>query len=214
SFCAYLRSSLALPDAHPTKWYAKAGIYAGGITTPPGCESLQYDRGVIAISLKLHFRSPHDPTVTLMDRKLLVILAVDKQAVAHASTTLPPGSGPIPWSKWSSNRFHVLPNVQLALAFQSSPVWGNHIIAPGPEADKLALFDFCSVRAKAASMVWKALSARGSSSIFSEGGGGSVNGGVLVRAALVQRAQTLVRVNSLGAGVGWFKGMGVGLRGG
>ncbi|KAG9076138.1 hypothetical protein FRC06_009682, partial [Ceratobasidium sp. 370] len=95
----------------------------------------------------------------------------------------------------------------------SSPVWGNRIIALGPEPDKLALFDFCSVRAKAASVVWKAPSARGSSSIFSEGGGSSVNGGVSVRAALVQRAQTLVRVNSLGAGVGWFEGMGVGVSG-
>ncbi|KAG9076181.1 hypothetical protein FRC06_009652, partial [Ceratobasidium sp. 370] len=145
--------------------------------------------------------------------KLSVILVVDKRAVAHASTTFSAGSGPVPWSKWSSNRFHVLPNVRLASAFQSSPLWGNRIIALGPEPDKLALFDFCSVGAKAASVVWKAPSARGSSSTFSGGGGGRINGGVSVRAALAQRARTLVRADSLGVGVGWFEGMGVGVSG-
>jgi hypothetical protein len=35
-------------------------------------------------------------------------------------------------------------------------------------------------------------------------------GGISVRAALAQRARTLVRANSLGVGAGWFEGMGVG----
>ncbi|KAG9089027.1 hypothetical protein FS749_001676, partial [Ceratobasidium sp. UAMH 11750] len=181
SSCAFIRSSLALPDAHPSKWYSKAGIYAGGMTAPPGCEPLRPDHGVVAISLKLRVRSPHDPTTVLANRKLSIILVIDKKAVAHAPATTSPGSGPIPWSKWSSNCFRVLSNVRLATFLHSSPVWGYRIIALGPEPDQIALFDFCSVGAKAASVVWKAPDARGSTSIFSGGGGGRINGGVSVR---------------------------------
>ncbi|KAG8741060.1 hypothetical protein FRC10_003400 [Ceratobasidium sp. 414] len=211
--CAFIRSSLALPDAHPTKWYSKAGIYAGGMTASSGCEPLQYDRGVVAISLKLRVRAPHDPTTILTNRKLSVIVVIDKKAIAYASTAFLPGSSPIPWPKWSSNRFRVLSNIRLASSWHSSPVWGHRIITLGPEPDKLALFDFCAVGAKAASVVWKAPNAKGSTSNFSGGGGGRINGGVSVRAALAQRARTLVRTNSLGVGADWFEGMGVGVGG-
>ncbi|KAG8704240.1 hypothetical protein FRC08_002345 [Ceratobasidium sp. 394] len=183
------------------------------MTAPPGCEPLRHDRGVVAISLKLRVRSPHDPTTVLANRKLSTILVIDKKAVAHAPTITSPGPGPIPWPKWSSNCFRVLSNVRLATFLHSSPVWGYRIIALGPEPDQVALFDFCSVGAKAASVVWKAPGARGSTSIFSGGGGGRINGGVSVRAALAQRARTLVRANSLGIGAGWFEGMGVGVGG-
>ncbi|KAG9123382.1 hypothetical protein FRC07_015015 [Ceratobasidium sp. 392] len=211
--CACLRSSLALPDAHPTKWYAKSEIYCKGMTAPPGCEPLQHGRGIVVVALKLRVRSPHNPAAILGNRKLSVLLVIQKQAIARTSASFSPGSSPTPWSTWSSNRFRFLSNVRLASTLHSSPVWGNRIVAHGPEPDQLALYDFCSVGAKAASVVWKAPSARDAMSIFSGGGGGRINGGVSVRAALAQRARTLVRANSLGVAAGWFEGMGAGIQG-
>lgn len=205
-----MRSSLALPDTHPTKWYAKADIHAGSVTTLPECESLQHDKGIVAISVELRVRSPHDPTTTLSNRKFSTILVIRKQGLSHTTPFPRSLNSPISWSEWSSNQFRILSGVRLASSFHFSPVWGNRIVALGPEPDKLALFDFCPVGAKAASVVWKAPSARGAGSVFSGGGGGGISGGVSVRAALAQRARTLVRANSLGISAGWFEGMGVG----
>ncbi|QRV81722.1 F-box protein [Ceratobasidium sp. AG-Ba] len=202
---ARLRSSLALPDTHPTKWYSKAHIYASDAATLPECELLQHDAGVVAISVKLRVRSPHDPATTLSSRKLSMILVVRKRALNQA----PPSSTPIPWSEWSSNQFRVLAGVKFAPISRSSPVWGSRIVALGPDPDKISLFDFCAVGAKAASVVWKAPNPGGVRSVFSGGGGGGISGGVSVRAALAQRARTLVRANSLGIGAGWFEGMGI-----
>ncbi|KAG8708278.1 hypothetical protein FRC09_001340 [Ceratobasidium sp. 395] len=213
SSSAFRRSSFALPDAHPSKWYAKAEIYCGGTIAPPGCEPLRHDHGIIAIALELRVRSPHTPTATLTNRKLSAILVIQKQALANDPASLCSRSEVIPWSRWSSNRVRVLSNVRLASTLHASPVWGNRIVALGPEPDQLSLFDFCSVGVKASSVVWKAPSAIGATSNFSGGGGGRINGGVSVRAALAQRARTLVRVNSLGISSGWFEGMGVGVEG-
>ncbi|KAG8795290.1 hypothetical protein FRC12_016304 [Ceratobasidium sp. 428] len=213
SSSAFCRSSFALPDAHPSKWYAKAEIHCGGTIAPPGCEPLRRDYGIIAINLELRVRSPHTPTATLTNRKLSTILVVQQQALANDSASSCFSSEAIPWYRWSSNRVRVLSNVRLVSTLHASPVWGNRIVALGPEPDQVSLFDFCSVGVKASSVVWKTPSASGTASNFSGGGGGRINGGVSVRAALAQRARTLVRVNSLGISSGWFEGMGVGAEG-
>ncbi|KAG8787500.1 hypothetical protein FRC12_015503 [Ceratobasidium sp. 428] len=213
SSSAFCRSSFALPDAHPSKWYAKAEIYCGGTIASTGCEPLRRDHGILAIALELCVRSPHTPTATLTNRKLSTILVVQQQALANNSASSCFRSETIPWSRWSSNRVRVLSNVRLASTLHASPVWGNRIVALGPQLDQVSLFDFCSVGVKASSVVWKAPSASGTASNFSGGGGGRINGGVSVRAALAQRARTLVRVNSLGISSGWFEGMGVGIEG-
>ncbi|CAE6466861.1 unnamed protein product [Rhizoctonia solani] len=185
-----LRSSVSLPDAHPSKWYAKADIYTGDESSPPGSERMMPNEGIVAINLEMRIRAPHNPETITADRRLSVILVVHKRIFSPDQGT--PVTR-IPWTHWSANNFRILSGVRLS---PQRPVWGYRLVAVGPEPDKLSLFDFCPIGARQVAQVWKGNGTWGVSS--------SGRGGVSVRAALAQRARTLVRASTLGAVVGWF----------
>lgn len=199
---AALQSSLALPDAHPTKWYARADIHAGKNLVHSGCERLKDEQGIVAIDMELRIRAPHDPNTNTTDRRLSVILAIHKRSILNPTIVTPPTdslgktSASTPWPLWSANNFRMITGVRIS---PNSPVWGHRIIAMGPELDKISLFDFCPIGVRAASQVWRASGSWGSHT--------TSGGGVSVRAALAQRARKLVRANELGVPVGWFDSM-------
>ncbi|CAE6463523.1 unnamed protein product [Rhizoctonia solani] len=189
-----LRSSVSLPDAHPSKWYAKADIYTGGEAAHSGTERMLPNEGIVAIDLEIRIRIPHNPETITADRRLNAIL------VAHKRIFSPPHSTKagaavtcIPWTSWSPDHFRLLTGVRLS---PQRPVWGRRLIAVGPESGKISLFDFCPVGLKAVAQVWKGSGTWGASS--------NGRGGVSVRAALAQRARTLVRASNLGALASWF----------
>ncbi|CAE6517050.1 unnamed protein product [Rhizoctonia solani] len=191
---ATLKSSVSLPDAHPSKWYAKADIYTGDESAPPGSEQMMQDEGIVAIDVEMRVRAPHNPITITADRRLAAILVAHKR-VFIPTRTASPGTpvARIPWTSWPANHFRILTGVCLS---PQRPVWGYRLVAVGPEPDKVSLFDFCPVGAREVAQVWKGNGTWGVSS--------SGRGGVSVRAALAQRARTLVRVNTLGAVTGWF----------
>ncbi|CAE6458937.1 hypothetical protein ACGC1H_002088 [Rhizoctonia solani] len=189
-----LKSSVALPDAHPSKWYAKADLYTGDESAPPGCERMMQDEGIVAIDLEIRTRAPHNPRTIAADRRLVAILVAHKRVFSPTGTASPGTPvARIPWADWSTNHSRVLTGVRMS---PQRPVWGYRLVALGPEPDKISLFDFCPVGAREVAQVWKGNGTWGVSS--------SGRGGVSVRAALAQRARTLVRANTLGAVTGWF----------
>ncbi|KAH7332848.1 hypothetical protein B0J17DRAFT_677820 [Rhizoctonia solani] len=187
-----LKSSVSLPDAHPSKWYAKADIYTGDESAPPGSEQMMPNEGIVAINLEMRIRAPHNPETITADRRLSAILVAHKRIFSPDRTQGTPVTR-IPWTNWSANNFRMLSGVRLS---PQRPVWGYRLVAVGPEPDKLSLFDFCPIGARQVAQVWKGNGTWGVSS--------SGRGGVSVRAALAQRARTLVRASTLGAVVGWF----------
>ncbi|KAF8600609.1 hypothetical protein BDV93DRAFT_546310 [Ceratobasidium sp. AG-I] len=197
---ATLRSSLALPDTHPTKWYAKAIIHGGETSFQPGSEPMQHDRGVLALDIELRARAPHDPSTVATNRNIALLLVVNKKALVDVPSDSV--SNPVPWTKWSSGRHRILAEVRIA---GQSVVWGHRIVGfqTGAEPGKVVLLDFCPVGVRAVSSVWSA----GTKSWGGSRGIGS-SGGVSVRAALAQRARTLVRASDPGFTRGWFEGMG------
>ncbi|KAF8703135.1 hypothetical protein RHS03_06265, partial [Rhizoctonia solani] len=191
---ALLSSSFSLPDAHPSKWYAKVDIYTGGDFSHPGSERMLRDEGIVALDLEMRIRAPHNPETTTADRRLNAILVMHKRIFSSShSTRARVSATPIPWANWSPNHFRILTGVRLS---PQHPVWGHRLVAVGPELDKVSLFDFCPVGVKAVAQVWKG---NGTWGVSSNG-----RGGISVRAALAQRARTLVRASALGAVVGWF----------
>ncbi|CAE6332362.1 unnamed protein product [Rhizoctonia solani] len=189
-----LKSSVSLPDAHPSKWYAKADIYTSGESARPGFERMLCNQGIVAIDLEMRIRAPHNPETVTADRRLNAILVIHKHIFTppYLARSGEPVT-PIPWTSWSTNHFRILTGVRLS---PQSPVWGHRLVAVGPEIDKVSLFDFCPMGIKAVAQVWKGNGTWGASSYG--------RGGVSVRAALAERARTLVRASTLGAVVGWF----------
>ncbi|KAG8723800.1 hypothetical protein FRC11_002302, partial [Ceratobasidium sp. 423] len=189
-----LKLSVSLPDAHPSKWYAKVDIYAGDESAPPESERTMCNEGIVAIDLEMRMRAPHNPETITTDRELTAILVMHKRIFSPVHNT---NRGTpiirVPWTSWSTNHFRMLTGVRLS---PQRPVWGHRLVVVGPEPDKVSLFDFCPVGARAVAQVWKGNGTWGASS--------TGRGGVSVRAAMAQRARTLVRANTLGVAAGWF----------
>ncbi|CUA67956.1 hypothetical protein RSOLAG22IIIB_07640 [Rhizoctonia solani] len=189
-----LKSSVSLPDAHPNKWYAKADLYTGDESAPFGSERMMQHEGIVAIDLEMRIRAPHNPENIAANRRLIAVLVAHKR-IFTARDNATPGTpvSRIPWESWCANHSRMLTGIRLS---PQRPVWGYRLVAVGPELDKVSLFDFCPVGAREVAQVWKGNGTWGVSS--------SGRGGVSVRAALAQRARTLVRANTLGVVAGWF----------
>lgn len=198
---ATLRSSLALPDTHPTKWYAKVILHGGATDFQPGSEPVQHGRGVLALDIELRVRAPHNPNITTTNRNLALLLVVNKKALVEEYPDAT--CCPIPWSDWSSGRHRILTDVRIT---DQPIVWGHRIVGfqTGDEPGKVVLFDFCPVGVRAVSSVWTT-----GARTWGGSRGIGVSGGVSVRAALAQRARTLVRASEQGFTRGWLEGMGL-----
>ncbi|CAE6494561.1 unnamed protein product [Rhizoctonia solani] len=191
---AELKLSVSLPDAHPSKWYAKVDIYTGDESAPLESERMMCNAGIVAIDLEMRMRAPHYPETIAIDRVLNAILVMHKRIFSPVRNTN--RETPIirvPWTDWCADHFRMLIGVRLS---PQRPVWGYRLVAVGPEPDKVSLFDFCPVGVRTVAQVWKGNGTWGASS--------AGRGGVSVRAAMAQRARTLVRVNTLGVAAGWF----------